>query len=161
MSLTEDEIIRARRVLDLISPTKVVEWASDQLAAGRDDAELIELAATYDHSAVVVDGLLDDLLGVFQIEPPDEQESVLYVAYAIARDILNNRVAASRGAQQIARAEGGRTSDPIILGLVSLADDWDDGLQTNWEGCEGAQGWLQEQIRLSAAELVESVDNPE
>ncbi|POH71553.1 hypothetical protein C3B59_00010 [Cryobacterium zongtaii] len=139
----------------------VVEWASEQLAAGRDEPQLIELAATYDHSAVVVDGLLDDLLGAFQIEPPDEQESVLYVAYAIARDILDNRVAASEGAQQIARSRGGRTSDPIILGLLGLAYDWDDGLQANWEGREGAQGRLEEQIRLSAAELVESVDNPE
>ena len=161
MSLTEDEIIRARRVLDLISPTKVVEWASDQLAAGRDDAELIELAATYDHSAVVVDGLLDALLGVFQIEPPDEQESILYVAYAIARDILSNRVAASQGAQQIARSGAARTSDPFILGILGLAYDWDDGLETNWEGREGTQGRLEEEIRLSAAELVESVDNPE
>jgi hypothetical protein len=159
MYVNEDEIVRARRVLDLISPTEVVEWASNELAAGRGEAELIELAASYDHSAAIVDGLLDDLLTRFQLETPDERQAVLYVAYATAKDILDNRVAPAEGARQIARSDLGRTRDPIILGFIGLADDWDDGLQTNWEGREDAQARLDTQIRLSAAQLLESIDS--
>jgi hypothetical protein len=159
MSLTAEEIVRARRVLDLMSPTAVVEWASNELAAGRDEPGLIKLAATYDPSAPEVDGLLDELLRALDRETPDDFLSVFYVSYAIARDIVDKRVGPSEGAHQIAAADRGRTKNPTILGLIGLADDWDDGLQTNWDGREGAQDRLEEQIHSSAVELVEDVEN--
>ncbi|WP_411698835.1 hypothetical protein [Conyzicola sp.] len=159
MALTDDEIIRARRVLDLVSPTEVIRWASNQLAGGRGEPGLVDLAATYDHSADVVDRLLDQLLSASGLERPDEGRAALFVAYAIARDIVNNNVAASQGAHQIAFLNRWQQDDPGIWGFVGLADDWDDVPHLDWDRRQSLKARLEQETRMSAIELVEGFES--
>jgi hypothetical protein len=126
--VTEDEVVRAQRLFDAVSPQYVVHWAAEQLATGRDDDELVWLASTEDDSAFAIDEHLDRLLADQDIATPDEERATLVVAYAVSIEILNGSIGPYTGAKRIlAWTSSTGPPDQNITAFIALVDFWEDG----------------------------------
>jgi len=126
-----DELLRAHRELDLVAPTEVVAWAVSELAQGRTEPTLVDLAATWETSAESVDGLLDVHLVSQGLRPPTTTEAGRLVALFLAGKIVEGDLAPYDGARaiwsQIALAVP--EAEPELRGFIGLASEWEDDEQ--------------------------------
>ncbi len=121
-------LVRAKRELDLITPVDVIAWAADEVANGREEQKLVELAALWDTSAEAVDARLDALLVSLDIEPPSRSDAGRLIAGALAQDVVDGVVSPYDGARSIwlTVAAAVPEVEPELRAFVGLASEWAD-----------------------------------
>ena len=121
----EVRIFCARRLLDLISPSAVVAWAAEALAAGRESPELVSLASIQEPSAETVDSALGELSDSLSLERLSVSDSVELLALLIVRRILDGSLDPLEGARDILRIDARGDGLPALYPIRAAMSEAD------------------------------------
>ena len=126
--------LRALRELDLIDPSELVDWASEQLAGY---PSLLSLAALSRHaSSEEVGDEADRILQAAGDPPMSRDRAGHLLALEVAGEISDGLLAPIEGARRLwalsRRAPG---SEPMLRPFIGLASEWEDApeFQSDYE----------------------------
>jgi hypothetical protein len=120
------EDARALRMLDMVSPSQVVEWAANELTSDSSSESMTALAIADPSGREGVDRILD-----VPISSSPDQADLQFAQSRIARRILRAIVEGRRDAIEGARdlyflSSDAQTLSPQLLPYVGIVSEWDD-----------------------------------
>lgn len=127
MELTDEQVI-ARWLLDYISPTEVVQWASELVASGQTGPALTELAALYADDSPRVGELLASLWVDQGRSPMTHREALARLVLDVAQRIIARQLSPYDGARTIfgQAVRLGAELDAAYVAFSASVSEWDD-----------------------------------